>query len=117
MQRYGCASKERQSSLDGKEVTLRGKCGFVLGLAVGYVLGTRAGRQRYEQIKKVAGNAWESAPVVKLRGEAKRFVGDKAQAAQDFVAAKGRQIVHAATAPKHDNSREATSDGTSGTAL
>jgi len=27
---------------------------FVLGLAVGYVLGSRAGRERYEQIKRTA---------------------------------------------------------------
>ena len=29
---------------------MRGKVGLVIGLGVGYVLGTRAGRERYEQI-------------------------------------------------------------------
>lgn len=33
---------------------MRGKGMFVMGLAIGYVLGTRAGRERYEQIVRVA---------------------------------------------------------------
>ncbi len=31
---------------------MRYKVTFVVGLAVGYVIGTRAGRERYEQLKK-----------------------------------------------------------------
>jgi hypothetical protein len=31
-----------------------GKATFILGLAVGYVLGARAGHERYEQIKEQA---------------------------------------------------------------
>lgn len=31
---------------------MRYKVTFVVGLALGYVLGTRAGRERYEQLKK-----------------------------------------------------------------
>ncbi|KPI22993.1 MULTISPECIES: hypothetical protein [unclassified Streptomyces] len=33
---------------------MRYKLTFVVGLAAGYVLGTRAGRERYEQLKKSA---------------------------------------------------------------
>ncbi|MCY0925737.1 YtxH domain-containing protein [Streptomyces sp. H27-H1] len=33
---------------------MRYKVTFAVGLAVGYVLGTRAGRERYEQLKKSA---------------------------------------------------------------
>ena len=33
---------------------MRYRVTFVIGLAVGYVLGTRAGRERYEQLKKAA---------------------------------------------------------------
>ncbi|MEU8969002.1 YtxH domain-containing protein [Streptomyces monashensis] len=33
---------------------MRYRLTFVAGLAVGYVLGTRAGRERYEQLKKAA---------------------------------------------------------------
>jgi len=44
---------------------MRGKIGLVVGLGVGYVLGTRAGRARYEQIKKQAEKVWELPPVQK----------------------------------------------------
>ncbi|MGZ0712437.1 hypothetical protein ACWPKO_29275 (plasmid) [Coraliomargarita sp. W4R53] len=37
---------------------MRGKSGLVIGLAVGYVLGTRAGRERYEQIKAQWVKVW-----------------------------------------------------------
>ncbi|MET9519053.1 YtxH domain-containing protein [Streptomyces sp. NPDC002994] len=33
---------------------MRFKLTFIAGLALGYVLGTRAGRERYEQLKKSA---------------------------------------------------------------
>ncbi|NUK10148.1 YtxH domain-containing protein [Streptomyces lunaelactis] len=33
---------------------MRYKLTFVIGLALGYVIGTRAGRERYEQLKKSA---------------------------------------------------------------
>lgn len=37
---------------------MRGKATFLLGGAIGYVLGTRAGRQRYEQLKSRAMRMW-----------------------------------------------------------
>lgn len=42
---------------------MRGKILFVAGLATGYVLGSRAGRQRYEQIKSGWLSVWHTAPV------------------------------------------------------
>jgi hypothetical protein len=36
---------------------MRFRAGLVIGGAAGYVLGTRAGRERYEQIKRWAGKA------------------------------------------------------------
>ncbi len=42
---------------------MRGKAGLVIGLGIGYVLGTRAGRQRYEQIKAQALKVWRLDPV------------------------------------------------------
>ncbi|MDI2129249.1 YtxH domain-containing protein [Yinghuangia seranimata] len=36
---------------------------FVAGLAVGYVLGAKAGRDRYEQLRKAGRSFVESAPV------------------------------------------------------
>ena len=42
---------------------MKGKVGLVIGLSVGYVLGTRAGRERYEQIKTQWLKLWNTAPV------------------------------------------------------
>ncbi|MGI6877314.1 hypothetical protein [Microbacterium sp. gxy059] len=50
---------------------MRGKIGLVVGLGVGYVLGTRAGRARYEQIKEQAQKVWELEPVQKQVGRVK----------------------------------------------
>ena len=56
---------------------MRGKLLFVTGAAVGYVLGARAGRKRYEQIKSAATKVWESPGIQK-----------QVNAVEDFVAAK-----------------------------
>ncbi|GAA4071824.1 hypothetical protein GCM10023065_30570 [Microbacterium laevaniformans] len=44
---------------------MKGKIGIVVGLAAGYVLGSRAGRERYEQIKAGYLKIWNTAPVQK----------------------------------------------------
>jgi hypothetical protein len=46
----------------------RFRIGFVAGLAAGFVLGARAGRERYEQIKKLARRAAESPAVQQAAG-------------------------------------------------
>lgn len=42
---------------------MKGKIGLIVGVGIGYVLGTRAGRERYEQIKEAATKLWETDPV------------------------------------------------------
>jgi hypothetical protein len=44
---------------------MRYKAIFVIGFTAGYVLGSRAGRQRYEQIKRVS-RAVSNNPAVKI---------------------------------------------------
>ncbi|WP_282824846.1 hypothetical protein [Gulosibacter sediminis] len=43
------------------------KIALIAGIATGYVLGTRAGRERYEQISERADALWNSKAVVKQR--------------------------------------------------
>lgn len=57
---------------------MRGKIGLVVGLAAGYVLGARAGRTRYEQIKTQWLKVWHLDPVQAQVTKAKDFA--KAQA-------------------------------------
>ncbi len=45
---------------------MRFRTGMVVGAAVGYVLGARAGRERYEQIKRWAGEARKHPAVSQL---------------------------------------------------
>lgn len=52
---------------------MRGKIGIVVGLAAGYVLGSRAGRERYEQIKAGYLKLWNTAPVQKQVAKAKEL--------------------------------------------
>ena len=55
-----------------------GKLGFLAGMAAGYVLGARAGKQRYAQIKTVSGKVWNSQPVQKQVASAKEAARTKA---------------------------------------
>jgi hypothetical protein len=70
-------------------VHMRGKILFVVGLGVGYVLGTRAGRERYEQIRKAAENVWNTPAVQQGVGTVKEFasarVGDISETVVDGV--------------------------------
>lgn len=52
---------------------MKGKVGIVVGLAAGYVLGSRAGRERYEQIKSGFLQVWNTPPVQKQVGKAKEL--------------------------------------------
>lgn len=53
---------------------MRGRILFVVGLGAGYVLGAKAGRQRYEQIAGAADKVWNSPAVAKQRHEVQHFV-------------------------------------------
>lgn len=58
------------------------RIGFLTGVAVGYVLGARAGRSRYEQIKKQADTLWNDPRVQEKVGTATETVKAKAPEVQ-----------------------------------
>lgn len=70
---------------------MRGKLLFVAGAAVGYVLGTRAGRKRYDQMKAAATKVWESPGVQKQVHAVEDFVAEKIGEVPEavFVTVKG----------------------------
>jgi hypothetical protein len=45
-----------------------GKMWFVAGLAVGYVLGARAGRETYDQLARTARQIWDSPSMQEAAG-------------------------------------------------
>ncbi|WP_341996069.1 hypothetical protein MRBLWH7_003111 [Microbacterium sp. LWH7-1.2] len=59
---------------------MKGKAGLVIGLAIGYVLGSRAGHERYEQIKTQWLKVWNTEPVQTQVGKVKDFAKSQAMA-------------------------------------
>ena len=63
---------------------------FLLGMGVGYVLGTRAGRERYEQLSKAYRRVADNPQVQAAAGVARAKAGEAVQAgvavAKDKVA-------------------------------
>jgi len=57
-----------------------------IGAAVGYVLGARAGRERYEQMAQAAGKAWQGAGLDKRTREVSEQAAATARQAGEWVA-------------------------------
>lgn len=62
---------------------MKGKLILLAGAAVGYVLGTRAGRQRYEEIKGRADALWHDPKVQQKVTDAQQAVMAKAPELQE----------------------------------
>jgi hypothetical protein len=58
----------RASRTEG--AAMRGKLMFISGLAAGFVLGSRAGREKYEEIRANAKKVWENPTVQEAAGVA-----------------------------------------------
>ena len=65
---------------------MRGKLALVVGLATGYVLGTRDGRARYEQIKSQATRVMQDPRVREKAAHAGDLAKSKAPLVKDKVA-------------------------------
>ena len=79
---------------------MKGKIGLVIGLTAGYVLGARAGRERYNQIAKFASSVWNTAPVQKQVGKAKEFAKSSAMALPGAVWDTAVKVTKAASSQK-----------------
>ncbi|MEZ0065591.1 hypothetical protein ABIA32_001591 [Streptacidiphilus sp. MAP12-20] len=74
------------------------KLTFIAGLAIGYVLGTRAGRERYEQLRKTARDLQQTSAVQSATRNAKQAAGSAASKAGQAVAGKvGDRLPNAVT--------------------
>lgn len=72
---------------------MKGKILFVAGLGLGYILGTRAGREKYDQLKTAALRVWNDPRVQKQVDAAQDFVKDKAPEVADFVSDTAKTVV------------------------
>ena len=64
------------------------KLTLLAGIAVGYVLGSRAGRERYEQIKAGANRVAHNPTVQAAAGKAQETVAQQAATAADVAKEK-----------------------------
>jgi hypothetical protein len=72
---------------------VKGKILFVAGLGLGYVLGTRAGREKYEELRTAALKVWNDPRVQKAADSVEDFVKDKAPDVADFVSDNAKKVV------------------------
>jgi hypothetical protein len=71
---------------------MKGKILLVVGIGVGYVLGARAGRERYEDIKRAAGKLWNDPRVQRQFDDAEGFVKDKAPEVAGLIATGAKKV-------------------------
>jgi hypothetical protein len=64
---------------------MKGKILLVVGLGVGYVLGTRAGREKYDDLVAKVQKVWKDPRVQKQASNVGDFVKEKAPDVADFL--------------------------------
>ena len=79
---------------------MKGKILLVVGLGVGYVLGSRAGRERYDQIVAKAQQFWNDPRVKTQVSNAQEFVKDKAPDVAEFLSKNVAKPAAASSAKK-----------------
>ncbi|MEV6601696.1 hypothetical protein AB0M36_33295 [Actinoplanes sp. NPDC051346] len=93
---------------------MRGKLMFITGLAAGFVLGSRAGREKYEEIAANAKKVWEHPTVQEAAGVAqaqanKLYTEGKDKLNQSKIGEK----LHSASTSSSTNSDLSTSSASS----
>ncbi|MGV8858474.1 YtxH domain-containing protein [Rhodoglobus sp.] len=90
---------------------MKGKILLVVGLGIGYVLGTRAGREKYEKIKATANKLWNDPRIAEQRHNAEDFVKDKAPDVAEFLADGAKKVVKQVASSK-SNSKTSSAKST-----
>ncbi|WP_050347049.1 hypothetical protein [Arsenicicoccus sp. oral taxon 190] len=93
---------------------MQNKLSFLAGLAVGYVAGARAGRTRYEQIKRQSAKAWQSEPVQQKVAEAADAVKAKTPGPAHKLVDKAVDAVSGGTTPASTQTTSQPSRTTTG---
>ena len=75
---------------------MRYRAAFFAGLAVGFIIGARAGRERYEQMKKAATQVAQSPPVQKATQVAGQKATELTKVAKDQAASRVPKLTETA---------------------
>jgi hypothetical protein len=95
---------------------MKGKLLFVAGAAVGYVLGARAGRKRYEQIKGAAERIWETPGVQNQVEQVKDFAAQRVGDIPSVLADGAQKAFTSLVSSRKNSSKQAAaSNGSSET--
>ena len=74
---------------------MRGRLGVMLGFGAGYVLGAKAGTQRYEQLRRLYDNLMTNPKVQEVTGKAKDAVGSGLDQAKDAASTGASKVTSA----------------------
>lgn len=94
---------------------MKGKILFVAGLGLGYVLGTRAGREKYDELKTAALKVWNDPRLQKQVDAVEDFVKDKAPEVAEFVSDGAKTLVGKVSGKSASAKKPATRRSTSST--
>jgi hypothetical protein len=94
---------------------MRGKLLFITGGLVGYVLGARAGRKRYDQIASAASDLWNRPPVQRRVNEVKDFALERVGDVPGALYEAGKKVA-SAVSNKAEKTTGTPATGTSGSA-
>ena len=72
---------------------MRGKLVLLIGIGIGYVLGARAGRERYEDIKRAVRGFWNDPRVQHQVQNVEDFAKDKAPDVVDVLGETAKKAV------------------------
>src|SRR6187402_2090345 len=75
---------------------------LAIGVAVGYVLGTRDGRPRYEAMKAKVMGVWEDPRVAKARKDVADYTHEQAPIIRDRAEAAAKDVAAQAAATAKD---------------
>ena len=92
---------------------MKGKFLFVVGLGIGYVLGTRAGRERYEQIRKAAEDVWNQPKVQEGVQTVKGFALSRAGDLGETVLDGAKKLVSQVTGSQTSSTRSSSTTSAS----
>ncbi len=72
---------------------MRGKLVLLIGFGIGYILGARAGRERFEQIKRTFKGFWEDPRVKQQVKAVEDFAREKTPEVVDFLGDTAKKVI------------------------
>ncbi|MDQ3165640.1 MAG: hypothetical protein M3Q17_05705 [Actinomycetota bacterium] len=85
------------------------KISMLAAAAVGYVLGARAGRDRYDQISEKAHGFWENPKVRQAAADAKDVAAEQAPVVKDKITDAASKVADKTTGKTNTGSRGSSS--------